>query len=209
MNTKQLKRIASLAGLMIGSFALAVMAESFSWTPPTCAAPGCNIPAPINVGGNHQYKEGSIALGGSTASPTGYAFEANGLGYFTGMKIAGSLFTTGLVLEGDNMDKIGYVLTNAGSGRAEWKAKGSSSITLSDVSSFTLQMNRNDGAKSVSTPTTYLFCALTRIESEMSRVDAGGAINNCQVTKNPNGTWSVSGYVGNDPPYKCQMTCFK
>ena len=74
MNTKQLKRIATLAGLMMGSFAFAVMAESFTWTPPSGTAPSNNVPAPINVGSSVQNKQGALQLGGSTFS-NGYALD--------------------------------------------------------------------------------------------------------------------------------------
>ena len=133
----RLIKITALAGLMIGSFAIAVMAESYTWTPPSVAAPNGNIPAPINVGGTHQYKEGSVALGGSTVSPGGFAFDVNGSGYFTGLKIAGSivaneLSATNLFVTGTNKDKSGYVLTNDGTGKAEWKSGSSQAILASD-----------------------------------------------------------------------------
>ena len=209
MNTKQLKRIATLAGLMIGSFAFAVMSETYTWTPATTAAPGDNMPAPINVSKNSQSKRGGLQILGESLN-NGYALDVNGPGYFTGLTVSGSIVVNSLFVNSTDKDKAGYVLTNDGTGKAEWKAKGSSSITLSEVTPFSVTVLRDKGLQSFTTPTAYQFCALTRIESEMGRVDSGKFSGGyCQVTKNADGKWKISGYLASDPDYKCEMTCFK
>ncbi len=207
MNIKQLKRIAALAGLMVGSFAVAVMAESYTWTPPGATAPAGNVPAPINVGGTHQTKGGSLALGGSTASPGGFALDVNGPGYFTGLTVSGSIVVNSLFVNGTDKDKAGYILTNDGNGKAEWKAKGSSSVTLSEVTSFEIAVPRNGGVKSLTTPSTYLFCALTKLGPDYANSNNAGSY--CQIQKNVDGKWTISGYRGDDPDNICGMTCFK
>jgi hypothetical protein len=101
-------------------------------------------------------------------------------------------------------------LTNDGTGKAEWKAKGAGTITLNDVQTFTLSLIRKGGLKTVTTPTTYQYCALSRIDAEMGRVNAGsisGAY--CEVSKNNDGSWKLSGYLADDPDFTCKMTCFK
>ena len=64
-------RIAAVTGLAIGAFALAALADS--WTPPSCGPTGCNVPAPINVGGGGavgtldnylQTKTGALTING-------------------------------------------------------------------------------------------------------------------------------------------------
>jgi len=48
--TPLLNKIIVLTGLLIGSFALSVVAGG-TWTAPTAAPPNGNVDAPINVGG--------------------------------------------------------------------------------------------------------------------------------------------------------------
>ena len=124
VKTNKLKQIATLSGLMIGAFAISVLAESYVWTPADCPAPECNVAAPINISDKVQYKQGGLALGGSSFS-NGYALDVNGPGYFTGLMVAGRVAANSLLVNGVDKDKNGYVLTNDGSGVAEWKpAKG-------------------------------------------------------------------------------------
>jgi hypothetical protein len=80
MISLNLKRIAVIGGLFLGAFTLSAIAAD--WTPATCAAPGCNTEAPINVGTAEQYKVGPLAVGKSSKPVVGYDFEVDGLGIF-------------------------------------------------------------------------------------------------------------------------------
>ena len=120
----RLIKITALAGLMIGSFAFAVMAETYTWTPATTAAPGDNMPAPINVSKNSQSKRGGLQILGESLN-NGYALDVNGPGYFTGLTVSGSIVVNSLFVNSADKDKAGYVLTNDGTGKAEWKSVSS------------------------------------------------------------------------------------
>ena len=146
-------------------------------------------------------------MGGSTVSPGGFAFDVNGPGYFTGLTVSGSIVVNSLFVNSTDKDKAGYVLTNDGTGKAEWKAKGSSSITLSEVTPFDLAVPRNGGEKSLTTPSSYLFCALTKLGPDFANSDKPGSY--CKVEKLTDGKWKLSGYRGDDPDNICGMTCFK
>jgi hypothetical protein len=219
MNNLSFKKIATATGLFLGAFTFSALAVD--WTPPPagCTAPACNTAAPINVSTIAQHKEGNLAIGKSSDPATGFDLDVGGntkiSGYIdsgniisTGINVSGLIETIGLKVGGPNASNLGYVLTNDGNGNAVWNASASG-ITLSEVRAFSVNVLRNGGLQKTTTPTPYLFCALTRVESEMSRVDAGGSPANCQVTKNVDGKWEVSGSILNDPPFTCQMTCFK
>jgi len=134
-NNLNLKKIATIAGLFLGAFAISAFAAS--WTPPITAAPSGNTGAPINVTALSQYKEGSLAIGKSSSPSPGFDLEVDGPAIFSGALIAGGLSTEGitktgyLTVGGSDSDKAGYVLTNkadsAGkaTGEVEWKPAGS------------------------------------------------------------------------------------
>ncbi len=220
MNKISLKKVASVTGLFLGAFALSVLAAN--WTPADCAAPGCNVDAPINVSNSQQTKIGTLILQdrlsvGKDEVPTaGYTLDVDGPGLFTGLAVTGLLNVSKLSISNQlnintpGSETKGNVLTTDGNGLAEWKP-ASGSITLSEVKSFSVNVPRNGGIRTTSTaPTPYLFCALSRIHSEMSRVNAGVMSNAyCEVKKNADGTWQVSGNRADDPDYTCEMTCFK
>lgn len=218
MNNLSLKKIATITGLFLGAFTFSVIAAD--WTPATCAAPGCNTPAPINVSTSPQAKEGNLSIGKNSLPGTGLNLDVGGNAKFSGYIDSGSIITTGISVSGlietiglkvggPNASNSGYVLTNTGTGNAEWRASASG-ITLTDVSVFSVNVVRNGGVRRTTTPTPYLFCALSRVEAEMGRVDAGVVSSAyCQVTKNVDGKWEISGSVGDDPNFTCQMTCFK
>lgn len=63
-----LKKIASIAGLFLGAFAISAIAAT--WTPPTAPPPSGNVDAPINAGTGDQGKAGRLAVG-ATAFRTG------------------------------------------------------------------------------------------------------------------------------------------
>ncbi len=85
--TSLITRIAAITGLMLGAFALAVTAGT--WTAPTCSPPDCNVDAPINVGVSAQTKLGALGLApgnliiwdGSTNVPAGSVLVADGTGH--------------------------------------------------------------------------------------------------------------------------------
>ena len=134
-NNLNLKKIATIAGLFLGAFAISAFAAS--WTPPITSAPGGNTGAPINVTTSPQYKEGSLAIGKGSLPSLGFDLEVDGPAIFSGALIAGGLSTEGitktgyLTVGGSDSDKAGYVLTNkadsAGkaTGEVEWKPAGS------------------------------------------------------------------------------------
>ncbi len=221
MNQLSLKKVASVTGLFLGAFALSVLAAD--WTPEGCAAPGCNTAAPINVSSNQQTKLGALAIRSASQNPNGSNLDVQGLVTSSGLLVEGiatadtvEVLNT-LKVAGPNSTQLNWVLANKGDGEVEWKAQNTSSgVTISEVTPFLLSVPRDNPPVNppvtISTaPTTYLFCALTRVESEMGRVNAGPEVSDsyCQITKNNDGTWTLSGDNSNDPPYKCQMTCFK
>ena len=215
MNNLSFKKIATATGLFLGAFTFSVLAAD--WTPPPvgCTAPSCNTPAPINVSTDPQHKEGNLAIGKSSDPATGFDLDVGGNANFagsvlsTGINVSGLIETIGLKVGGPNANTSGYVLTNDGAGNAVWGASASG-ITLSDVSVFSVNVVRNGGVRRTTTPTPYLFCALSRVEAEIGRVDPGSVSTAyCQVTKKVDGKWEVVGFVADDPDFTCQMTCFK
>lgn len=124
MNQISIKKIASATGLFLGAFALSVMAAD--WTPAPCEAPGCNTPAPINVGGAWQSKEGDLTLEktlsvGKETAASGYSLDVNGLGFFSGVTVSGLADVANLKVTSPGFDTAGKVLTSNGEGIAEWK----------------------------------------------------------------------------------------
>ncbi len=225
MNQLSLKKVASVPGLFLGAFALSVIAAD--WTPPGCAPtdnPGCNTGAPINVTSNRQVKEGALTLGNLSQNPNGSSLDVRGLVTSTGLLVEGiatadtvDVLRT-LKVAGANSTQQNWVLANAGEGVVEWKAQNTSNgVTVSEVKRFTLSVPRDEGDPPVNppvitstAPTAYLFCALTFMESEMGRVNKDEFSDSyCQITKNDDGTWTLSGDNNDDPPYQCDMTCFK
>ncbi len=220
MNQLTLKKVASVTGLFLGAFALSVIAAD--WTPAGCGAPGCNTGAPINVTANQQVKAGALTLGNLSQNPNGSSLDVRGTVTSEGLLVEGiatadtvDVLRT-LKVAGANSTQANWVLANKGGGEVEWKAQNTSNgVTVSEVTPFLLSVP-TDGTKTAApvtlstAPATYLFCALTRVESEMGRVNAGIFSDGyCQITKNDDGTWTLSGDNNDDPPYKCQMTCFK
>ncbi len=219
MNQLSLKKVASVTGLFLGAFALSVIAAD--WTPAGCGAPGCNTGAPINVSSNQQTKLGALAIGSASQNPNGSSLDVRGLVTSTGLLVEGiatadtvDVLRT-LKVAGANSTQANWVLANAGEGVVEWKAQNTGGVTLAEVTPFVLSVP-TDSTKTAApvtrstAPSTYLYCALTRVESEMGRVDAGiFSTGYCQITKNGDGTWTLSGDNNDDPAYKCEMTCFK
>jgi hypothetical protein len=225
MNQLSLKKVASVTGLFLGAFALSVIAAD--WTPPGCAPtdnPGCNTGAPINVSSNQQTKLGALAIRNASQNPNGSSLDVRGLITSTGLFVEGiaqadtvDVLRT-LKVAGANSTQENWVLSNSGGGVVEWKAQNTSGVTISEVKPFVLSVPRDEtpGVTAppvtvTTAPVTYLYCALSLVESEMGRVNAGPRVSGgyCQVTKNADGTWQLSGDNTNDPPYKCEMTCFK
>ena len=132
-----LARVATITGLVIGGFALSVLATG-TWTAPgtgqpvgtNCTPPNCNADAPINVGTTSQNKIGGISL--STLLATG--------GIQIGSKI-GSVTTPGTFRFIDGHQAPGYVLTTVDyDGNVMWQATSSLGIVpdspSSDVSNY-------------------------------------------------------------------------
>ncbi len=218
MISQKIRKVASITGLLLGAFALSAIASD--WGPAGCAAPGCNTGAPINVTITPQHKAGPLAVGKASDPTTGFDLDVVGVGFFGGVKVGGALEVIGntklkTLQIGDatpSGDKqVGYVLSKKDeNGTVEWKASANQSLTVSSVAEFEIAVKRNGGLQSTTTPVPYLFCALSRVESEMGRVNADPTSSGyCQVTKNTDGKWTVSGYLANDPNYVCKMTCFK
>ena len=219
MNQLSLKKVASVTGLFLGAFALSVIAAD--WTPAGCAAGGCNTAAPINVSSNQQTKLGALAIRNASQNPNGSSLDVRGLITSTGLFVEGIAtadtvdVTRTLKVAGANSDQANWVLANKGGGVVEWKAQNTSGVTISEVTPYLLSVP-TDSTKvappviKTTAPATYLYCALSRVESEMGRVDAGLLSKGyCQIAKNDDGTWTLSGANSDDPPYKCEMMCFK
>jgi hypothetical protein len=215
MNQLSLKKVASVTGLFLGAFALSVIAAN-DWSPAGCDAPGCNVGAPINVTVSPQVKAGALTVAGSSQNSNGSSLDVKGIVTATGLLVEGiatadtvDVLNT-LKVSGENSGQVGYVLANKGGGEVEWKAPNSGSIIISEVTNFPLNIVRKGGIRSYTTPTPYLFCGFSRISSEMFRVDAGDATSAyCQITKNTDGKWKLSGRLADDPDFRCEMVCFK
>jgi len=145
-NNLSLKKIAAATGLFLGAFALSAFAGD--WTPAGCAAPGCNTGAPINVTNSSQYKEGSLAIGKSSAPTAGFDLDVDGNANFTGsliatgMSISGLTNTLSLKVGGANANNSGYVLTNDGTGLAEWRAAAGGSTNYSSSFCYAIRAGR-------------------------------------------------------------------
>jgi hypothetical protein len=152
-NNLSLKKIAAATGLFLGAFALSAFAGD--WTPAGCAAPGCNTLAPINVGGD-QFKSGRLAIGKDSLPANDYDLEVGGNANFTGsllttgISVSGLTNTLNLKVGGANANSSGYVLTNDGTGLAEWKAAAGSSTGFDSSFCYALRAGRwtRDGALS-------------------------------------------------------------
>jgi hypothetical protein len=218
MNKSKLKQVATVTGLFLGAFAISVLAAG-EWTPAPCEAPQCNASAPINVSSADQTKDGSLTVGGSLSvsgakvTASGASLDVNGFGLFTGLNISGMTSTNQITVLENGANTQNYVLTNKGGGVGEWKAPSAGGITLSKVVFFPLLMARNQNSneqKSFDTPESYLFCAMTRIDAEMSRVNSNQGAGYCQITKKVDGKWKLTGFTtANNPDFTCEMVCFK
>lgn len=131
MNNKssQIKKVASIVGLLLGAFSLSVLAAD--WTPPECPPPGCNTEAPINVGNIFQNRTASLAilnglsLGKNTAPGTfgGTTLNLDVVGAGKVESLYTTSFYTGtLKVGGTDNNRANYVLTNSGDGTALWKS---------------------------------------------------------------------------------------
>ena len=215
MNKLSLKKVASVTALFMGAFAISVFAAS--WSPAGCDAPGCNTEGPITEDRVQQTKTGALTIDSSSPFANSSNLDVVGLLSSTGLYLPAGIASADTVdvlnvlkVEGNNKEMTGYVLTNNGGGVAEWKPSRAGAITISDIRPFTLNVIRNGGLQTRTTPDAYKFCSLTRIESEMSRVDAGGiSTGYCKVTKKADGKWTLTGHLNDDPDYLCQMYCFR
>jgi hypothetical protein len=130
MNNLSFKKIATVAGLFLGAFAISAFAAN--WTPPTNVAPGGNTGAPINITSTPQYKLGPLAIGKDSNPNESFSLDVVGAGNFStlltlGLKVSGRTDTEFLKVGGAGAATPGYVLTNTAdaegkaSGVAEWK----------------------------------------------------------------------------------------
>lgn len=167
-------RVASITGLFLGAFALSVLADSSSWTPATCSAPGCNTDAPVNVGANAQFKTGSLAVSKASAPTSGYDFEVEGNALLSGLNITGKTVTN--TLQVTNGAQAGYVLASDASGNATWQSSGTYHyLSAQPLVSNTLGLNGNW------TPISYPSDIPTTaksiiIRSVISPIDGGGGV---------------------------------
>lgn len=86
MNNKTImffgKRILQASLVFFAAAGFVSIARAQTWTPPPSSPPSSNVAAPINVGGNSQFKIGAIGVGESTSTTvstsTGFDLEVNG-----------------------------------------------------------------------------------------------------------------------------------
>jgi len=132
-----IKKILSSVGIGAGAviiglgiqYALAAWTSAPTGTPPNCPAGYAGCDAPINVGANNQAKVGSLTIGSSTALSS--PLDVEGVGYMKGLILGQSAGYALTYLDG-NETQTGWVLTNAGSGHATWRAVtgGSGPVTV-------------------------------------------------------------------------------
>jgi len=135
-------KISTMSGLLLGGFALSVVAQTIIWqgppdAPPNCVSgyPGCD--APINVGGEEQTRTGRLRIGTfngpSTEAETALKLNVNG------PIRASELLTDTLTVFGGNPgpNKILAAATDRDSsgqpiatGRAYWASTAANSFTF-------------------------------------------------------------------------------
>lgn len=130
----QISKIAVVSGLLLGSFAVAALAD---WTapvanPPTCAAgnPGCD--APINVSNIFQKKAGALEIGkdlkvNAGNSPSSLGFQTWGLSIFNapvqikdGSQGRNKIFTSDSTGVGAWKTLQEVAQASGGTGNSEW-----------------------------------------------------------------------------------------
>jgi hypothetical protein len=102
--TIALRRIAITTGLLLGSFALAAMAGS--WSAPGSTPPNGNVDAPINVGSSFQEKLGALMVHGLSING-GFMFNPGG-----------SISAGQVLTAKDNIGTVGWTAPTTGGGGA-------------------------------------------------------------------------------------------
>jgi len=92
--SKKIITYLSITAIVIGFIFLA-NGLILAWTPPACAPPNCNAPAPLNVGPLNQYKEGFLTIG-NTVDPS-FSLDVQKPGGFLGdfRTTGGAILNTG------------------------------------------------------------------------------------------------------------------
>ncbi len=149
----------------------------------------------------------SLQVGGTDASRQNYVLTNDGTGVAL-WKPIGSL-----------IEEI-----TPGSGSVEYfeidvprpgkNPRATSGSNNASVTNETRSLTNEDGQvypvsvrKLTTTSTSFKFCALSRIGDDFANSDRSGSF--CQVKKNANGTWELSGGRGDDPSFFCGMYCMQ
>jgi hypothetical protein len=138
------KTIALAVGVLATVFLIGYFV--FAWTEPTQPPPGGNVPAPINVGNDTQYKSGALGIGGlfQTDGETHLAITDGDVGIGTTapgakLEVAGQIKITG------GSPGTGKVLTSDASGLASWQTApgggGASFVTFTSAISYNTCIN--------------------------------------------------------------------
>ncbi len=193
-------------GLFVGiiTFSLPALAQF----PAPCAPPGCNAAAPLNVSAEAQIKTGNLQLNAVDAGGNPYTYGLLvrygrvGIGTLTP---TAKLHVVGNVQIQDGTQSAGRILTSNADGTAYW-ASSTASFVVSDYDYYSINVVRNT-TQSLTTPSAYTFCGLTRLGPDFANSDYPGSY--CAIDRNSNGTWRIHGQRQNDPDFICGMTCFR
>lgn len=193
-------------GLFVGiiTFSFPALAQF----PAPCAPPGCNVSKPLNESAEAQIKTGNLQLSGLDAggNPRTYGLLVQygrvGIGTLTP---TAKLHVVGSVSIQDGTQGAGKVLTSDSSGNAYW-ATSTAGFSITDYDYYTINVRRNT-TESLTTPSAYGFCSLTRIGPDFGNSD--DADSYCAVDRNANGTWRLHGQRNDDPDFMCGMICFE
>ena len=202
MNTSILKNLkAIILGLIMVlglNFALA------AWTDPQCTPPNCNLDVPINASSASQARTAPFLVGGNSLPASGFNFSAIG-----GPSFIEGVITSQLTFADTNTVRANKVLTSNAKGVASWVSPSWAMATSSFVTnSFSVNVLRNT-TQTLSIPSTYQYCAISQMGPDFANSDNGDATASvCSVSRNGNGTWTLSGKRLDDPDFICKAQCF-
>jgi hypothetical protein len=201
----------------------------YAWQEPTQPPPQGNVPAPINIGNNSQYKSGALGIGGIIYGESNAYFDGNvGIGTTnpdvkltvngSGKFINGGLRTdydTYLAVSSGNVG-IGTMAPhtpapNGGSGNLDvndvylrsigkWASQSSQSSQSIRVSDE-YNCDRSRGQSGWCDIGTHKVCFLTAAHGY------GDNGNDCRIKGTPDGNWSIYSWCDDDPWLHCRARC--
>lgn len=206
----QIKKVVAITGIMIGGFALSVLAQS-TFTEPTQQPPGGNIAAPVNVGDNFQIKSGKLALGTLKT----YSQESNrpfldvsGIGMFDALGVVqdlvvGEKISAKNLQISDGSPVAGKILTAIdNSGNMAWKTLSEnpgSSIKVTTPKTLTSSGSATQSVELLGAGQTAVMCFLQGLETTNT---SGSTPSSCWVEGS-----TLKARTGANDTVKCSAAC--